>query len=430
MILAIFLTAVGFVFSIHFATVKTVFGLFWRDGYVPPPDLLAAAERVERRWENPAFFAAVSLGRTLGTFLLTLGLWLWTAASVPSTPLFFAGRMLLVLVVVYTFGQFLPRMFARPFAERLLPISLFLQTVFEPFLSPVAQPLSALQNRIQKGMKWDGRLEFLNEEERQKIEQKTTGESEGQLEEVEREMIRAVLDFGDTMVREIMTPRLQVVAIPVDATREAVLEVSRDSRYSRIPVYSENLDHVVGILHVSDLLYVDANEDFDLARHIRPTQFVPETKRINDLMHEFRERALHMVVVVDEHGSVAGLATLEDVLEEIVGEIRDETDEERPLLRQREDGTWEVDGSLRLDAFDEEIGKEFGSLHVPDDADVETVAGAFLLAFGEVPEVGARATCGIWDMEVAAMDGNRIAQMVIRRRESGDPSSSGPTDEG
>jgi len=78
MILAIFLTAIGFVFSIHFATVKTVFGLFWRDGYVPPPDLLAAAERVERRWENPAFFAAVSLGRTLGTFLLTLGLWLWT----------------------------------------------------------------------------------------------------------------------------------------------------------------------------------------------------------------------------------------------------------------------------------------------------------------------------------------------------------------
>ncbi len=112
MILAIFLTAIGFVFSIHFATVKTVFGLFWRDGYVPPPDLLAAAERVEHRWENPAFFAAVSLGRTLGTFLLTLGLWLWTAASVPSTPLFFAGRMLLVLVVVYTFGQFLPRMFA------------------------------------------------------------------------------------------------------------------------------------------------------------------------------------------------------------------------------------------------------------------------------------------------------------------------------
>jgi len=426
MILALSLSLAGLVLSIHFATVKTIFGLFWRTGYQPPPDLAHAAERVERRWSDPTFFPAVSLGRTLGTFLLTLGLWLLVAPDLSREYLLVAlGKMLGVLAAVYLLGQFLPRLFARPYAERFLPLSLFLQSVMEPFLAPVARPISSLQGNLQKRMHWDGRLEFLNEEERQKIEQKTTGETEGHLEAVERDMIRAVLDFGDTMVREIMTPRLRIASIGVDSTREEVIAFAEESRYSRIPVHSESLDRIVGILRVSDLLYAPQSEGFDLSRHVHPAHFVPETKRINDLMKEFRERALHMVVVVDEHGSVAGVATLEDVLEEIVGEIRDETDEERPLVRQRDDGAWEVDGSMRLDAFEEEIGSEFGQLDLPEDAHVETIAGAFLLSFGGVPEPGTHITSGTWDMEVLALDGNRIAQLLLRNRSDSETDSDG-----
>lgn len=423
MILALSLALSGLVLSFHFASVKTVFGLFWRTGYQPPPDLMNAAARVEKRWGDPAFFPAVSLGRTVGTFLLTLGLWLLVAPDLSrELPFLLAMKMLAVLVGVYLLGQFLPRLFAKPFAERLLPFSLFLQTLAEPLLAPVAVPISALQNRIHKRLKWDGRLSFLNEEERQRMEQQTSDDTEGHLESVERDMIRAVLDFGDTMVREVMTPRLQIVSVPVDASRAQILEVARESRCSRLPVHSENLDRVIGILRVSDLLHVEDSPDFDLSALVHPPYFVPETKRLNDLMREFRERALHMVVVVDEHGSVAGVATLEDVLEEIVGEIRDETDEEAAQVRLREDGCWEIDASLHVDDFENEIGREFGRLSIPEDAEVDTVAGVFLLAYGGVPAVGETVTNGPWELEVLAMDGNRIAQLLLRPR---DPESSG-----
>jgi len=418
MILALSLSCIGLVLSFHFASVKTIFGLFWRTGYQPPEDLVAAAARVESRWSDPAFFPAVSLGRTVGTFLLTLGLWLLVAPDLSrEVPLLLAAKMLGVLVAVYAFGQFLPRLFAKPFAERLLKLSLFLQTILEPLLAPVAVPISALQNRVHKRLKWDGRLSFLNEEERQRMEQQTSDETEGQLESVERDMIRAVLDFGDTMVREIMTPRLKIVSVPVDASRSQVLEVARESRYSRLPVHGENLDRIVGILRVSDLLHVEDSGSFELSTLVHPPYFIPETKRLNDLMREFRERALHMVVVIDEHGSVAGVTTLEDVLEEIVGEIRDETDEENLLVRMREDGSWEIDGSLHVDDFEEEIGREFGKLSVPEDAEVDTVAGVFLLSFGGVPQVGDRVMNGAWELETLHMDGNRIAQLLLRPRD-------------
>jgi CBS domain containing-hemolysin-like protein len=419
MILALVLAVTGLVLSFHFASVKTIFGLFWRTGYQPPEDLVDAAARVERRWSDPAFFPAVSLGRTVGTFLLTLGLWLLCAPDLSrEAPLPLFLKMVGVLAGVYALGQFLPRLFAKPFAERLLRPSLFLQTVLEPFLAPVAVPISALQNRVNRSLKWDGRLSFLNEEERQRMEQQSGDETEGQLEAVEREMIRAVLDFGDTMVREIMTPRLQIVSVPVESSRAQVLELARESRCSRIPVHSESLDRIVGILRVSDLLHVEDSPAFDLSLLVHPPYFVPETKRLNDLMREFRERALHMVVVVDEHGSVAGVATLEDVLEEIVGEIRDETDdEEHTLVRMREDGSWEVDGSLRVDDFEEEIGREFGRLAVPEGAEVDTVAGVFMLVYGGVPEAGVRIPSGAWELEVLLMDGNRIAQLLLRPRD-------------
>ncbi|MEN9353305.1 MAG: hypothetical protein RL318_630 [Fibrobacterota bacterium] len=418
MILAISLSLTGLILSFHFASVKTIFGLFWRTGYQPPPDLVEASERVGKRWSDAAFFPAVSLGRTVGTFLLTLGLWLLVAPDLSrEVPILLAAKIVGVLVAVYLLGQFVPRLFAKPFAERLLKLSLFLQSILEPLLAPVAVPISALQNRIHKGLKWDGRLSFLNEEERQRMEQQTNGETDGQLEAVERDMIRAVLDFGDTMVREIMTPRLQIVSVASDATRSQVLEVARESRYSRVPVHSENLDRIIGILRVSDLLHVEDSPHFDLSTLVHPPYFIPETKRLNDLMREFRERALHMVVVVDEHGSVAGVATLEDVLEEIVGEIRDETDEENTSVRMLEDGSWEIDGTLRVDDFEEEIGREFGNLVIPDDAEVDTIAGIFLLSFGGVPETGERILNGAWEMEAAAMDGNRISKLILRPRD-------------
>ncbi|HXP91178.1 MAG TPA: hemolysin family protein [Fibrobacteria bacterium] len=422
MILPLLALIAGLVFSAHFSTVRTILGLFDRPGYHPPEGWSALVRRTRARQEDPSFPVMVSLGRSLGTLLFVLGGWdlVFAHPGIPGWQAIPAGLVLLLLL--YLLGDFFPRLVARLRAERLLPVSLRLQEILSPLFLPAALPVVKLRRVLEKRLGWDGRFEFLNDQERSKV-----AEVRDESNAVEQQIIRAALDLGETRVREILTPRLQVASLPVEATPEEALAILRESRYSRLPVHEGGLDHIVGILNAKDL--VGLKSDWDLRSQLRPVVHVPETQFVSDLLRILRSRHAHLAVVVDEHGAVSGVVTLEDALEEIVGEIRDETDEEPPTVRPVGGGEFQVRGEARLDELQEALGSGEPSLPSPEDGmDADTLAGLFLALAGRIPEIGESVRAGRWEFTALEKDGNRVSVVRLLRLPEPDQASSLPTD--
>jgi CBS domain containing-hemolysin-like protein len=213
------------------------------------------------------------------------------------------------------------------------------------------------------------------------------GEKEGVVDEQEREMIESVIEFRDTTAGHIMTPRQDVVAIPADATLEQVKNAVEESRHSRIPVYEQSLDHVVGILHARDLINLVGQADprFSVRQIMRPTTYVPETKSLSHLLSDFRHEKVHLAVVLDEYGSTSGIVTLEDVLEELVGEMSDEHEADEPaMLKRIDDKTVDADARIRIEDLNRLAG-----LNLAEDAGYETLAGFLTTNLARIPEKGA-----------------------------------------
>jgi CBS domain containing-hemolysin-like protein len=416
--------SLGLVLSAHFSTVRTVFGLFDRPGYLPPESWIVRVRRVRRFREDPAFPVGVSLGRSLGTLLFVLGGWnlLFPTGAASSWMVLPAG--LLFLFLLYLLGDFLPRLHARMRTERLLPVSLAVQEVLHPLLLPACLPVVHLRRVLERRLGWDGRFDFLTEQERTKVR-----ETRQDRDSVEREIIRAALDLGETRVREILTPRLQVVSLPADASPEQVVSVLRESGYSRLPVHDGGLDRIVGIVHAKDL--VGRPSGWRLPALLRPVIHVPETQLVSDLLRALRTRQAHLAVVVDEHGAVSGIATLEDVLEEIVGEIRDETDEEPPLVRRMDEWTFLVRGETRLDELAELLGPGNPALPPPpEELEVHTLAGLLLTLSGRIPGSDERLAWGDWELSALEREGNRVSLLRLARVPAQESSRATDSDEG
>jgi magnesium and cobalt transporter len=227
----------------------------------------------------------------------------------------------------------------------------------------------------------------------------------------EREMIQGVRELRETTVKEVMVPRIDTVFLPLDSGREELLEKVVTCGHSRIPVYSDTIDSVVGVLYAKDLLRVLVKGgDFSLPDLVRKPFFVPESKRIDSLLKEFRRRRVHIAVVVDEYGGVSGIVCLEDIIEEIVGEIQDEFDEERDDVVRLGDGAWLCDARADLDDVNRETG-----LALPAD-DFDTLGGYVFALFGKIPSRYERASEGALDFTVQDMDGHRITSVKISRR--------------
>ncbi|MBL8115584.1 MAG: HlyC/CorC family transporter [Acidobacteria bacterium] len=234
---------------------------------------------------------------------------------------------------------------------------------------------------------------------------------QGSLEKEETEILHAVLEFGDTPVRDAMISRAQMVTLSVDADFLSVKATGTENRYSRYPVYRGTQDEVVGILHMKDLFSVSDQEErsFDLSRYLRPAIFVPELKKAGDLFKEMRRRRFHMAIVVDELGAVSGLVTLEDLIEEILGDIADEHDEpqRRPIL----DGTsLIIEGTYPLASLERDLGLSFGESHA------ETVAGFLLRKLGRIPRSGARVRAEDLDFVVERATPRAIERIRIMRK--------------
>jgi putative hemolysin len=237
---------------------------------------------------------------------------------------------------------------------------------------------------------------------------------QGLIEEEGRKLLQSIVDFGDTLVREVMTPRPDMVAISAAATLAELRALFQEQEYSRIPVFGENLDNILGLVYVKDLIQLrDAREDASLQRDmpqlIRPATFVPETKRVADLLREFQQQQIQIAIVVDEYGGTAGLATIEDLLEEIVGEIRDEYDVETEPVTEEPDGSLVVSGKVNFDVVRERLGVEV------EPEGFETVGGYVLTRVGRVPAVGEKFELDGMLVEVVEAERRRIHRVRFSR---------------
>ncbi|MFN2530337.1 MAG: hemolysin family protein [Pyrinomonadaceae bacterium] len=239
------------------------------------------------------------------------------------------------------------------------------------------------------------------------------GEAEGILEEEEGELIHSIIEFGDTSVSEVMTPRPDIVAVPDSATVREARDIMVESKYSRLPVYRDQIDNVEGIIYVRDLLqlWAESKEDESIKPLIRSVYFVPETKPVADLLEEMQKAHVQLAMVIDEYGGICGLVTVEDILEEIVGEIEDEDigGEELKEIVAGGDGTYEVLGST-------EIGKIERLFDMEIEADdFTTIAGLVINESGKVPEVGEHLSFRGLDVEVLEADDRRINRLRLRK---------------
>jgi putative hemolysin len=240
---------------------------------------------------------------------------------------------------------------------------------------------------------------------------KDVAAEEGILEDEERKMIDHIYEFSETLAREVMVPRVDMVCVDVEGGLDEVVRVIRESGHSRIPVYRESVDYVEGIVYAKDLLLSMTQEpaEASVLELARKPFFIPETKKIDDLLRDLRRTRVHMAIVVDEYGGTAGLVTLEDLLEEIVGEIQDEYDEEEPEYVVLGPGHFRVDARMNLDDLNELTGAE-----MPTES-VDTIGGFIYDLLGRIPEEGERLSWDELQFVVEKIEGQRIATVIVKQ---------------
>ncbi len=236
------------------------------------------------------------------------------------------------------------------------------------------------------------------------------GEEEGVITEDEGEMIQGIFSFRDTIAREIMVPRTDVVALPDTSSIMEVIQKIVENGHSRIPIYKGNLDNIIGIVHAKDLLKYWGQSDVEISKLVRPPYYVPETKKVGAVFKELRTRKSHMAIVVDEYGGTAGILTLEDIIEEIIGDIMDEYDDEESSIVPNNDGSITVNAKLDVDDLEEYLGVEL------PDGDFESVGGLIISLLGRVPQKGEKITVNGIEMEVLTATDRKIEKVIVRKK--------------
>ena len=324
-------------------------------------------------------------------------------------PLYALIGMTLLLLVV---GEITPKTFAAKYADRLAMWVSRPVAWLTVLLSPVIRVLSLLSNLLlwPLGGRVDLASPLVTEEEIRLLVK--VGEEEGVIQEDEREMIHSIFEFGDTVAREVMVPRIDMVCVADTDTVADALRVVRAEGHSRLPVYHESIDQIVGVVHVKDLapFVQDGRGQTPVKEASRPGYFIPESKPLDSLFREMRRRKAHLAIVVDEYGGTAGLVTIEDLLEEIVGPILDEYDVEEKLFEIVNESVALVDGRVSLEEVNEHLG-----LDLPV-GEVDTVGGFVYSLLGHVPAQGESVTYDGVELFVEGLEGHRVARVRVTKR--------------
>jgi putative hemolysin len=355
-------------------------------------------------------FAAVTLVEHLTAFLEGFEPLRSSAAGVS---LVLVTLALALFTIV--FGELVPKSIALAYVERVALASARPIELIARVLSPVIGGLTWATRLVTRsvGANVSRESQMTADELRLIIER---GGEEGILEAEEEQMINAVIELGSRRLHEVMVPRIDIAALPLDATFDQLVDTIVSEGHSRIPIYDESVDEVVGILYAKDLLrvlQVPPAERPSLRSMLRPPVFVPESMSIDDLLHEFQRRKVHLAIVLDEYGGTAGLATIEDLLEEIVGEIQDEYDTEEPMVVRLSEDEARIDG--RADVGD--LGETFDmELELEDEDEYDTVGGLIFHRIGRVPKPGDEVRVDGLTLTVESLDGRRVDKVLVVRR--------------
>ncbi|MFH1149871.1 MAG: hemolysin family protein [Actinomycetota bacterium] len=370
------------------------------------------ADRLEKLIEDPDRFLPGLLLLTLLVQLSSASLATWVTTRLTGS----AGLGVIVgtgviTVFMFLFGELVPKAWASHESEKVaLGVSGSMT-----LLSRVLRPLAMVFQYTARGIlglfsREALRGEIIVRDEGEIKAMVTAAEEHDVIEEEEKDMIHSVFEFGDTMVREVMVPRPDMITLPSDATVKDALALTIEHGYSRIPVYEGELDNIRGVLYAKDLMQhlQQSRLDVPVRGLVRDAFIVPETKVLSDLLKELQRRKVHIAIVVDEYGTVAGLATIEDLLEEIVGEIFDEFDREVSLVDKLASGMYRVDARLTISDLNEIL-----QIELPEEEGVDTVGGLVLKALGHLPDPGESLDLGGIHMVVEKLRNNRISKVMM-----------------
>jgi putative hemolysin len=396
----------------------------------------ASARRVKRLIAQPGRFLAVTqIGLTFIGFLasayaavnLTSSLDGFFAAS--GVPFLASSAEALALIIVtlllalftIVFGELVPKSLALAHTDSFaLGLSGVVELLLR-LLGPLVGALTAITTSVSRLLGAGDQAQGVMSTEELSILVERGGE-QGILEAEEEQMIQAVIELGDQRIHEVMVPRIAMVTLAANATTEEAIDIVIEEGHSRIPVYEETIDEIVGILYAKDLLPFlkdSAGEPPALRSLLRTPVFVPESMSVDDLLHEFQRRKVHLAIVLDEYGGTAGLVTIEDLLEEIVGEIQDEYDEEEPLIVRLSDDEARIDGRTDVDDLSELFDVSLG---LEDADEYDTVGGLIYHRIGGVPKPGDQVRVDGLTLTVETTDGRRVGKvLVVRERQEGEP---------
>ena len=318
----------------------------------------------------------------------------------------------LMTILLFIFAEVTPKTFAIEQTDRVaLRVAPFVDLLGRA-LGPIANGLLRLANVVMPG-KGLPEGPYMTEQELKASAE--VAQEEGQIEEGEVRLIHSIFEFGDTIVREVMVPRPDIVAIEHEKSLRDVQALVLKHGSSRVPVFRDDLDDVTGIIYAKDVLKAvhQGKHDMPLSEIVREAHYVPETKHVADLLKEMQKEKFHIALVTDEYGSVTGLVTLEDVLEELVGEIIDEYDREEPELVPLADGRYRVSGKASIDEVNDTL-----EVDLPDE-EWDTVAGLVLDLFGRIPKAGEHVTFESLEFTAEEVQGRRIVKVLIERLPSG-----------
>src|SRR3954454_3197011 len=386
-----------------------------------------SAQRVKGLVAQPGRFLAVTqIGLTFLGFLasayaavnLTASLEQLFAGSGLPVLASSAGALALIIVTVILslftilFGELIPKSLALAHTEAFaLRLSAFIVLMLR-ILGPIVYVLTAVTNGVANMLGAGSQNQDTMSTEELKILVERGGQ-QGILEAEEEQMIHAVIELGDQRIHEVMVPRIAMVTLPVTATMEQAIDVVIEQGHSRIPVYEDTIDEIVGILYAKDplpFLKPSVGDRPSLRAILRTPVFVPESMSVDDLLHEFQRRKVHIAIVLDEYGGTAGLVTIEDLLEEIVGEIQDEYDEEEPLVERIDEDRARVDGRASVEDL-----LELWDIKVPleDDSEYDTVGGLVYHRIGVVPTAGHEIEVDGLRLTVETTDGRRVGKVLV-----------------
>ena len=395
------------------------------------------ARRVRRLLDEPGKFLAVSqLGLTVIGFFASA----YAAVSLVQTlaGVFENGGMdrgtadglalviVTVILALFTivFAELVPKTLALAHPERFaITLSLPIEFLARA-LSPLIRLLTGITSTIAGllGAHATEEAQITAEELRLIVER---GGEQGVLEAEEEQMINAVIELGSRRVHEVMVPRIDIAAIHATASFDEAIQTIVDEGHSRIPVYDESVDEIVGILYAKDLLpYLreSAGPRPELRTLLRTPVYIPESMTVDDLLHEFQRRKVHIGIVLDEYGGTAGLVTIEDLLEEIVGEIQDEYDTEEPMVERLSDEEARVDGRASVDELSELFDT---NIELEDEAEYDTVGGLIYHRIGGIPTPGDRIEVDGLTLTVESTDGRRVGKVLVVRNAADDDAGAG-----